>query len=75
MSTPISPEQVGEKPQASEELVAVIELAMLEGVNTNLELQALSVRLEFEKFAAQARYEAEAWGKMMQKLRELDALA
>lgn len=73
MST-IGPEHVGERPQTPEELAAAIQLNMLEGINTNLRLQALSVGLEFEQFAAQARYEAEAWGKMMQKLRELDAL-
>lgn len=76
MSTSISPEQeqVGEGPQTPEELADVIKLAMLEEVNINLRLQALSVGLEFEQFAAQARYEAEAWGKMMKKLREPDAI-
>lgn len=74
MSIPMGPEQIGERPQTSEELAVAIKLAMLEGINTNLTLQALSVRLDFEAFAAQARYEAEAWGKMMQKLRESGAL-
>lgn len=76
MSTSINleREQLGERPQTLEELVAAIGLVTVEGVNTNLRLQALSVGLEFEQFAAQARYEAEAWGKMMKKLRELDAI-
>lgn len=73
MST-IGPEQAGERPQTPEELDAAIQLKMLEGINTNLRLQALSTKLEFDMFAAQARYEAEAWGKMMQKLREFDAI-
>lgn len=74
MSTSIGPEQAGERPQTPEELAAAIQLNMLKGINTNLRLQALSVGLEFEQFAAQARYEAEAWGELMKKLRKLDAI-
>lgn len=74
MSTLVGPEQVGEIPQTPAETAEAVKLLMLQAVNLNLTLQNDSLRLQREQIAAQAKYEADAWGEMMKKLRERGAL-